>query len=84
MLPGVVLARYGRDMTEGRVQPIKHDPVLDEYAGQWVAVKDGRVVAHSVDSRGVVRQLRTRKDGGRGAVVQRVATAAEPLAVGLG
>lgn len=84
MMPSGAPARYLRTMAERRVRPIKHDPALDEYAGEWVAVKDGEVIAHSADSRGVVRQLRTRPDGGQGAVVHRVATSAEPLAVGLG
>lgn len=71
-------------MAGTKVQPVKHDSQLDAYLGEWVAVKSGRVIAHSKDSREVVRELRKLPDKGRGAVLQRVASSAEPLAVGLG
>lgn len=73
------IARRGK-----RVQPVPRLQALDEYAGQWVAVKNGRVIAHSPSSREVVRQLRRMGPEAKGAVLQRAATPTEALAVGLG
>jgi len=67
-----------------RLEPVRRPSVLDEYAGEWVAIKDGRVIAHSPSSRQVVRQMRKLGPAAEGAVLQRSATPTEALAVGLG
>jgi uncharacterized cupin superfamily protein len=67
-----------------KVDPIPRDRALDAYAGQWVALKDGVVIAHAASSRDVVRELKRMGPGGEGAVLHRAATEDEPLSVGLG
>lgn len=85
---GALQRKYSRDMgSTGRGRPVRPVPrlaVLDEYAGLWVAVKDGEVIAHAPTSRGVARELLRLGERAKGAVLQRVATAHEPLSVGLG
>ena len=82
------LASYRRGMgiarRSRRIQPARRLHVLDQYAGQWVALKDGRVIAHSADARDVVRQMRQMGREAEGAVLQRAAEATEALSVGLG
>jgi Ni/Co efflux regulator RcnB len=67
-----------------RIQPAKRPAALDDYAGQWVALKDGRVIAHSPDARTVVREMRRMGRAAEGAVLQRASRPADALAVGLG
>lgn len=67
-----------------RIQPVRRPSVLDDYAGLWVAVKDGRVIAHGHDSRHVVREMRRMGRAAEGAVLQRSPEPTEALAVGLG
>ena len=79
---------YGRGMGVARrsakVDPVPRERVLDEHVGEWVAVKDGRVIAHSPSSREVVRQMRKLGADADGAILQRSSTETEALAVGLG
>jgi hypothetical protein len=67
-----------------RISPVPRDRALDAYAGQWVALKDGAVIAHAASSRDVVRQLKRMGAAGEGAVLHRAASDDEPLSVGLG
>lgn len=76
---GMAVARSGK-----KVSPVPRDKALDAYTGQWVAIKDGVVVAHGRSSRDVVRQLHKMGAAGKGAVLHRAASPDEPLAVGLG
>lgn len=83
------IAKYRRGMGIAhrgpRIEPVRGRPVtLDEYAGQWVAVKDGEVIAHSPDPRSVVREMRRMGQAAEGAVLQRAPEPSEALAVGLG
>jgi hypothetical protein len=79
---------YGDPMTIARrgqrMEPERRPALMDDYAGQWVAIRDGQVIAHSVSSRDVVRQLRAMGPAAKGAVLQRAATESEALSVGLG
>jgi Family of unknown function (DUF5678) len=74
----------GDDRDAHQIQPIPRDRALDSYAGEWVALKDGVVIAHAASSRDVVRQLKAMGPAGKGAVLHRAATEDEPLSVGLG
>jgi len=66
-----------------RVEPVRRNQELDAaYLGQWVAVKDGSVVAHSQHPSGLVNQLRGLGDEAKGAVVQRIPVPGEPLYLG--
>ncbi|MGI8628110.1 MAG: DUF5678 domain-containing protein [Geodermatophilaceae bacterium] len=67
-----------------RVEAVRRPDVLDGYVGEWVALKDGRVIAHSPSSREVVRLMRKMGGEAHGAVLQRAARETEALAVGLG
>jgi len=66
------------------VEPVPRPAVLDEYQGEWVAVLDGQVVAHSISSREVVRQLKRLGESAEDAVLMRSAAPTDALAVGLG
>lgn len=81
-------AGYRDDMAvarrSARVTPVPRPGVLDEYQGEWVALLDGEVVAHSVSSREVVRQLKRLGSPGEDAVLMRSAAPTDALAVGLG
>ena len=76
---GMGVARSGP-----RIEPVRRPGVLDEYAGQWVAIKDGQVIAHSTDPRDVVGEMRRLGAASEGAVLQRAPEVSDALAVGLG
>lgn len=82
------LLRYRRGMGVARrhmhVTPVPRPAALNEYPGEWVAVLDGVVIAHSPSSREVVRQLNQLGSSAREAVLHRSAVASEAVAVGLG
>ncbi len=56
----------------------------DRYAGLWVGVKDGEVIAAASTTRELVYDLAKIGPGARGATMQRVPTAERGLLVGLG
>ena len=68
----------------GRVNSVPRPQVLDEYPGEWVALLGDNVVAHSISSREVVRQLKRMGPAGEDAVLMRSAAPTDALAVGLG
>lgn len=76
--------RMGMARKSGRIEPVRRPAILDEFPGEWVAIKDGRVIAHAVNSRAVVQELKRIGTPARGAVLQRAAEPAEAVAVGLG
>jgi hypothetical protein len=82
------LATYRCGMAVGRksprIEPVRRSAALDTFAGQWVAVKDGRVIVHGFNSRDVVAQMRQMGPAAHGAVLQRAPKPTEALAVGLG
>ena len=41
-----------------RIGPVRRNPALDEYEGEWVAVKNGKVVAHAPRSTDLVPLVR--------------------------
>lgn len=85
---GTFRATYRGDMgvarRSPRIEPVRRSTILDVYAGQWVAVKDGRVIAHGFSPRDVVVQMRQMGRAAQGAVLQRSPEPTEALAVGLG
>jgi hypothetical protein len=82
------VAKYTQNMSVARrgprIEPVKRPANLDKFAGQWVAVKDGQVIAHSPDPRSVVREMRGMGQLAEGAALQRAPRPSEALAVGLG
>jgi Family of unknown function (DUF5678) len=81
-------AKYRRGMgiarSGPRIEAAKRPAVLDDFPGQWVALKDGRVIAHSPDPRTVVREMRRMGTSAEGAVLQRAPRPSDAVAVGLG
>lgn len=67
-----------------RVAPERNPADLDRWAGQWVAVKDGRVVASAPTSRELVPAVQALGDAGRGAVAQYVPEYSDVIVIGLG
>lgn len=69
----------------GEYRPAYTQPALDRHVGEWVAIKDGKVIAHGPNARHVVQQMRQLPaEQSRGAVLQRSARPTEALAIGLG
>ena len=68
----------------GRITPVPRPTVLDNYPGEWVALLNDKVIAHSPSSREVVRQLRLLGPEAEDAVLMHAADPQDALAVGLG
>ena len=64
------------------MEPIRIADDLEGLAGQWVAVKDGKVVAAGNTPDAVGMQLRSKRI--RGATILRVPAEGEPELVGIG
>lgn len=79
---GAVVSGIGRRGPRLDVTP--RDPGLADFAGQWVAVKDGRVVASHPKASEVAKALLALGEDGEGAVLQRVAGPMEAVAIGMG
>jgi hypothetical protein len=65
-------------------RPVPRLRELDDYEGQWVAVKGGRIVASAATSRDLVLRLRELGDASVGAVIQHVLPPSDAALVGLG
>lgn len=68
---------YGEDVPVGRsaprpVPPVAHLEALDEWVGQWVAVKDSKVIAVAESSSALVYKLRMLGPRAHGAVTEYV------------
>lgn len=55
-----------------------------EFAGKWVAVKDGVVIACANNARDLAPQLHEMGDRGRGAVAQYVPQHSDAIMIGVG
>jgi hypothetical protein len=66
------------------MRPLPYLRELDRYVSQWVAVKDGHVVAFADDSTALALRLRELGANGRGAVMQFVQPEADAYIVGVG
>ena len=81
---GVNRRGYSRGMSPRKVEPIHRDPELDQYAGLWVAVKDGRVIAAAHNSHELVRMVIESGPKGAGAVAQFVPHRQDSIVIGVG
>ncbi len=73
------------DPTERRpLEPERQIPDLADWAGMWVAVKDGRVIAAAYNSRDLVPMLVEMGSAGRGAVAQYVPHRSNTIVIGVG
>lgn len=79
---------YLCDMTRGgrdrHMEPERILPGLDEWAGMWVAVKDGTVIAAAYNSRELVPMVKDLGEAGRGAVAQFVPQHSDDIVIGVG
>ncbi len=78
---------YGRGMRRRRAPVVEREqrPAdLADWAGKWVAVKDGRVIAAAHSSRELVPQVRALGLAGEGAVAQFVPPPSETVVIGVG
>ena len=74
----------GRNGHADRLPRERQPEELRHYAGLWVAVKDGEVVAVSGSSLGLVSEVHNLGDRGRGAVAQYVAPHSDSIVIGVG
>lgn len=80
----VVRARaYPRGMAT-RQRPEPRLAELDSYVGNWVAVKDGQVVACAHNARELVPALHALGEQGQGAVAQYVPFPTQAIMIGVG
>ena len=59
-------------------------PGLDKWAGMWIAVKDGKVIAAAYNSRDLVPMVKELGEAGRGAVAQFVPPRSDDIVIGVG
>jgi hypothetical protein len=71
-------------MGSQRMAPEQRLAVLDDWAGCWVAVKDGRVIAAAHNSRELVPELRKLGARAQGAVAQYVPPRSDTIMIGVG
>jgi hypothetical protein len=67
-----------------RVEPERRPEGIDRYAGLWVAVKDGEVIAASHNSRDLVPMVRSKGAAAAGAVAQYVPHRTDDIVIGVG
>jgi hypothetical protein len=83
-------SRYGRGMGRQQprqpMEPERRSPELDEWAGYWVAVKDGKVIATGRSSLELVDALHKLRPvgAGKGAVAQYVPVPSDAVTIGVG
>ena len=78
--------RYCSGMGERhrRVEPERRLDGIDRWAGLWVAVKDGKVIAASANTRELVAAVRSKGPAGEGAVAQYVPHQTDDIVIGVG
>jgi Family of unknown function (DUF5678) len=75
----------GRRRRPREIEPVRLPAGLnEEYAGLWVAVKDGRVITAAESSRDLVAKVRQLGAAGEGAVAQFVPPYSEEIVIGVG
>jgi hypothetical protein len=67
-----------------KVEPERRPEGIDHWAGLWVAVKDGKVIAAAENSRDLVAKVRSKGPAGVGAVAQFVPRRTEDIVIGVG
>jgi hypothetical protein len=77
---GMGKRRRPREVEPGRLPA----GLNEQYAGLWVAVKDGRVITAAESSRDLVAKVRELGAAGEGAVAQFVPPYSEEIVIGVG
>jgi hypothetical protein len=67
-----------------KVEPERRPAGIDRWAGLWVAIKDGKVIAASENSRDLVAEVRSKGPAGEGAVAQYVPQRSDDIMIGVG
>ena len=67
-----------------KVEPERRPEGIDGWAGLWVAVKDGKVIAAAENSRELVARVRSKGPSAAGAVAQYVPQRTEDIVIGVG
>jgi hypothetical protein len=67
-----------------RVEVERRPEGIDDWAGMWVAVKDGKVIAAAHNSRDLVPEVRSKGESGRGAIAQFVPHHSDHIMIGVG
>jgi len=78
---------YRRAMGTGsptHVEPVRRPSEWDQFAGLWIAVKNGEVVATAANSHELVPALRALGRAGEDAVVRFVPHRSEEIVIGVG
>jgi len=81
---GGYLDDMGIARSGGPIEPLSRPAGIDSYEGQWVAVKDGRVVAAAPHARDLVILVRDMGEEGSDATVEFVAPPSDSFMVGVG
>lgn len=79
-----IRVRSRRTTERVAMEPERRLPELDQWAGLWVAVKDGKVIAAAHNSRDLVPKLVEMGPAGKGAVAQFVPHPSDTIVVGVG
>lgn len=85
----VKIRRYAQEMTRGARRHVHTEPVrqlegIERYAGMWIAVKDGEVIAAAYNSHELVPMVVSMGPKGEGAVAQFVPLRSEEIVIGVG
>jgi hypothetical protein len=67
-----------------KVEPERRPEGIDRWAGLWVAVKDGKVIAAADNTRDLVVRVRSMGPAGEGAVAQYVPHKTDDIVIGVG
>ena len=76
--------RSRRSVERKALEPERKLPDLDRWAGLWIAVKDGEVIAAAHNSRDLVPMLIEKGPAAVGAVAQYVPHPSDTIVVGVG
>jgi Family of unknown function (DUF5678) len=67
-----------------KVEPERRPVGIDRWAGMWVAIKNGEVIAASDNSRDLVARVRSQGPAAEGAVAQYVPHRTDDIMIGVG
>ena len=67
-----------------KVEPERQPEGIDRWAGLWVAVKDGEVIAAAESSLNLVATVRSMGPSAAGAVAQYIPRRTEDIVIGVG
>ena len=73
-----------RSVPDGYIPPLRRPEGIEEYAGQWVAIASGKVIAAAGSSRELAVELRALGGEGQDAVMQYVRPPVAGYIIGVG